>query len=532
MKRLVCLSICLFLVSFTVSTSALPRPDSEDVLERRAWQAWEDGETDVLFETCEKAIVLDPTITWPYAVLAKSLILDEEEEEAYELLSQGFEAGAESAYMRFYRGSALHCLDRFEEARAEYEMAIVLTSPNDSDLLRDCYECLGAVLEELKLDHEASLAAARYAVLDEPDNPESLLKLWVALDMNDLYGEALPVYIQWMKSQPEMAGVLDTVQRAEEQYQGGMYEEAAALYGQLAGEDYLPAAVVMHYTQALMRLSRHEDALAELDYGMGEIIPSPISDLLLGDVYFELGDQLKAETYYRSASNRYDEELYGESMDMPYGMAQAAQRLQALAEHVPTGAMKTLEDPEWIGYAKAAEAIPFVLMREDAHNVLCCLRWSKDTDGFVIEWVNDKAVYQGDYTPIMTVWWHLNGELEYKYINDKKPSPGEPDSQTYWFDCDEETDEWVFVGAEYRYDKDSENVNAGFHVLRMSAWEGRLIQSLYEYRSADGDTRDVGGDLPEIPYDVDAYALKVFDIARCDADFAILRLLYESVVAD
>ena len=531
MKRLTCLAMCVLLVGFAASASALPRPDSEDALERQAWQAWEDGEIDELFEICEIAIALDPTAAWPYEAQAESLISHEDFEEAYELLSQGFEAGVESAYMRFYCGSALYCLDRFKEARADLERAIALTDPNDTDSLSRYYHCLSGVLEELELD-EASIAAARSAVLKEPDRPELLLNLWIALDGCGQHDEALLFYTQWSESQPEMAGTLDAVRRAEEKYHGGSYEEAVALYGQLAGEEYLPAAVVTHYIQALMRLSRHEDALTELDRGMGDIIPSPLSILLLGDVYFDLGELRAAEAAYKKMYDIYDEEAYQDLNVMPYFMEQAGWRLMELNEYVPPGFEKAFEAPEWAGYTKAADARSalnenFVLMRKDEHNVLCYLRKSKDRGGFVVDWANDKAVHQDGRIPVMTVWWHHDGELEYTYIDDKKPAPGKLDSQTYWFECDEETDEWEFVRVEYNYHRNTEDIYAGFDSLWMVVREDRLVLQLVEY-SYDGDFDYVGGYIAEMPYDAEAYALKVFDIARCDADFAFLQQLGES----
>ena len=289
MKRWICLAMCVLLMSFTTSASALPsphrlQPDSEDELERRAYQELVDEKEEAFLQTCSEAIVLNPTVAWPYEELADYFIYFGDKEDACELLLRGFEAGAESAYMRFSLGFAQFYLDQFEDARTNIEIAIAMNDSNDSDLLQDSYDVLSSVLKELELYDQAYIAAARSAVLKEPDRPELLLDLWIALDGCGQHDEALRIYAQWSESRPEMAATLDTVLRAEEKYLGESYEEATMLYEQLAGEEYLPAALVIHYIQALMHLSRHEDALAELDRGMGDIIPSPLQGLLMGDV--------------------------------------------------------------------------------------------------------------------------------------------------------------------------------------------------------------------------------------------------------
>ena len=244
-----------------------------------------------------------------------------------------------------------------------------------------------------------------------------------------------------------------------------------------------------------------------------------------------MGDLRDAETAYKEIYEIYDEDEYRELYDTPYFMGQAAQRLRALSEYVTPGTEKSFEDSEWDGYAKAATAEPFILMRKGAHNVLCKLRWlAPEYKQAVIDWTNEKAVYQGDRVPIMKMWWHHNGEIEFVYTANK-PAPGEPDSQTYWFECDEETEEWVFVRVEYNYRQDTENAYSGFDSLWMTALDGRLIMDWVEYRH-DGDFDYVGTSIADMPYDEKAYTLNDFDIMRCDADFSLLRQMGESAVLE
>jgi len=454
------MAICLLLAGYAASAAALPWRDSRGELEQRAWQEW----------------------------------TDDDEEELERLL-------AESADLQ-------EAIER---------------DPSDLSL----YMRLNEVLFELGLYDEASVVDALAAAADDPESSYSYFRLCEELETCGYYEEALAAHLHALAldareddADAEALEALKLLRLAEEKYASCAYAEAAELYGMLADEEYLPVAVTMHYIHALTWLSRPEEALEVLFADYGEISLWFVKDLLLGDVYYHMGDKRSAEFYYQ--------QLYDESDFFPHYRAAAAQRLQALAEYAPPGFEKAFDHPRWAGYSKAAIGFfneleqpgeIFAVMAKDGHNVLCLLHAANEAEGYAVVWENDAALYQGDRTPRIFVDWHFEGMLEYTYFAEAPEEDG-PGSETFLFLCNEETLEWEFARMQRSYwnaaDEHSEIIS-----LCMEAEEGRLAM-LWRGYEPNGSYLGESEILADMPYDPNAYALKNFHIDRCNADYSAL----------
>ena len=410
-------------------------------------------------------------------------------------------------------------LERLLEECSALEEAIELNPTNLANYLH-----LHEALYALGLYDEACVVEAMAAIAEDPEDPLGYYALWEELQMCGYYEEALKPYFQALgmdADDTEALETLETLRLAEEKYHSGAYEEAAESYALLADDDDLPVAVVMHYIQALIQQSRYEEALEALFEDIGEIGVWNVKPLLFGDIYFDMGDMREAERQYQ---HFFDESEYS-----PINRAIAVQRLQALAEYAPPGFEEAFENPRWTGYSKAAigyfnelekPSEMFAVMRKDGHNVLCLLHWSNDAEGYVIVWESDTAVYQGDRTPRISVDWHYQGMLELVYVTEE-PGEDEPGAQAFMFLCNEETQEWEFEHMEQRY-WDSEDEYSYIESLCMEVEEGRLTMLWRKYDD-NGSYLDESDIFADMPYDSKAYALKNFDIDRCNADYATLE---------
>lgn len=410
-----------------------------------------------------------------------------------------------------------------------------------ADFPYDCDAFYVEVLNEIGYYHEADIHQAKIALENDPFSGNALRELIRVLNIDERFDEAAEALAAWRAvAMPDAAPPIYL--KADEAYEAGMYEEAIRLYREAIIEgdglddkmSEFPVRVWYRLTDAYMRLERYNEAAAIFDE-MAQWYPSyyeanAVFYTQCAQALVLLGQIGQAEAMLYDSFDLYEN---------PPGWA----LLKKIEAMLPAPAKKVFAGEEWEGYEPVAtgyydwsekSGLLVTVMRRDGHNVLCVLDRRDAAEGYKLIVANDRAVRQGDCAPEL----YIEDAMGFVFISyaDADAPAGLPTaegyvfcSRWYWEEEMEQTasGDWEYMLLDaYRVYPEPHSPGYAYYGttrLSMSFDDEKLV--LQGRAESYDNTWDSWETLAEMDADTATYDLALFDIARCDADFAALAAM-------
>lgn len=193
----------------------------------------------------------------------------------------------------FYEGLKLRNAGKFDAAYAAFEHCLTIDSTASPVL----FELSNFYVQMNK--PEKAVAMLRRAVANSPDNYTYRLSL-ASLSLNiGMYGEASDEYRELVKDHPEKPELNYFL--AESLTQEGEIGDAIDAYNVLEDAIGMNEAISMRKFKLYNTLEKPEEAFKELDALVAKYPMEARYPILIGDLYLEKNDTVKALSYYKKA---------------------------------------------------------------------------------------------------------------------------------------------------------------------------------------------------------------------------------------